>query len=277
MKAVAVDSTQYPVLAPDTSKHYKPASEFDSRSSDVEDARWQSLDENERFVAEKPWKQIYPDVAKRMQLNGETPAQMAFADKIIAQAVDHSVDQPWEIDTNLMGADRYVLFTTVVMLVPKVIVLVGPTFLFTLPIVLLANMYGRAMPIPSDRPKPVPMCGCMPFRSFRYIVNPIMAVVVFIALVSLAWDLACHVLFGVPYWICRGCPSLTKSRAAIAPFRNGPSLLWYIWRDVYSCLGGQSLRHYRRSEGCGATVRGAFVISWHFTVMILIMPTLKCA
>ena len=83
-----------------------------------------------------------------------------------------------------------------------------------------------------------------------------------------------HFCFGVLFWVCRGCPSLAKSREAIAPFRSGPSLLRYVWTDVYNCLAGQSLRHYRKGACCSHT-RGAFVIAWHFTVMIMIMPTVK--
>ena len=46
----------------------------------VEEDDWQSLKATERFVAEQPWKQVFPDVAKRMWMNGETKAQLAFAE-----------------------------------------------------------------------------------------------------------------------------------------------------------------------------------------------------
>ncbi len=241
---------------------------FQPRSSDVFNAHWQSLEATKKFCKDRPWEQKFEDVEMRMRLNGETPAQMAFAAKIKEENADHSVDAPWEIDTAQMGRDRYVLITTVLMLAPKVILLTGPCFLATLPVVLCANLYGRSLPIPTDRWPP--LCG----GAVRLMAAPIMFVIVGIALLGLAYDLACHFVFGVVFWVCRGCPSLAKSFEAIRPFRNGPPLLLYIWRDVYCCLGGQSLRHYRRDSAC-ASARGACIIAWHFTVMIMIMPTVK--
>ena len=234
-----------------------------------EEEDWQSLKATEKFVAEQPWKQVFPDVAKRMWMNGETKAQLAFAEKIREEGWDHSIDGPWEIDKRLIFNDRYVLFAAVLMLIPKLL-LVVPTFVLILPCVLGANWWAWAMPIPTDRPR----------RSFpvwmHLLLGPLFGLSVLLATVSLVYDQAGMLAFGAPFWVCRGCPSMRKSLEALRPFRGGPRLLRYIWRDVGLCLAGQSLRHGRcANQGCCSHTRGAFLIAWHFTVMVLLVPTLK--
>ena len=251
----------------------------------VEEDDWQSLKATERFVAEQPWKQVFPDAVKRMSMNGETQGQMAFAQKIREEAEDHSIDAPWEIDKRLISYDRYVLFTTALMMVPKCIVLAVPTFLLILPVVLAANWWGRTLPIPTDRYTaanyPAPGASCwtrarLRGRATRLLITPLFAFSVLLAALGLVYDQACVVVFGVPFWVCRGCPPLTQSMEAIRPFRGGPGLLRYIWRDVGLCLAGQSLRHGRCAEGgCCSHTRGAFRIAWDFTAMVLVLPTIK--
>ena len=159
------------------------SADFQSRSSEAGSARWQTLEETIRYCQTKPWLQKYPDVAKRMFLNGETPEQMAFAEKIQVQNEDHSVDAPWEIDTKLLLNDRYVLITTFLMLTPKVLLLTAPCFMFTIPIVFAANHYYRTLPVPTDRPIP-PKSG--PISPVCILATPLMAFIVSIAILRRA-------------------------------------------------------------------------------------------
>lgn len=232
---------------------------------------WQSLEATEKFVAERPWEQVFPDAEKRMWMNGETAAQMEFAQKIRAEGWDHSIDGPWKIDKKLIRNDRYVLITTVFMLAPKILLLALPTYVLILPCVLGANWWGRSMPVPTDRPK-----NSLPWSWLRILLMPFFAMSVVLALLGLVYDHACHFAFGWLFWVCRGCPSLTNSMEALRPFRGGPLLIRYIWRDVGLCLAGQSLRHGRCVDaGCCAHTRGAFLIAWHFSIMVLLIPTTK--
>jgi len=217
----------------------------------------------EDFLAkcgEAPWERATIDEEARMDINGETEAQMDHVNTEKSRGVDSTVDQTWAIDNDLAGADRFVMIMSAIWIIPKSLVFGLPLFLTLLPWYILAKVYQCRMDIPTDEVRR-DSCGfiicieCLG-RLFLFIPRILMALCLFL-------DFFFYYLFSVPY--CMLCSrhrwtGYKRSQKAIEHYRTGPGMRW---SDIMVCTLGQVHRN------------GFLECAKCFTGTVLLLPWIK--
>mmetsp|Transcript_9503 Transcript_9503/g.30368 ORF Transcript_9503/g.30368 Transcript_9503/m.30368 type:complete len:440 (+) Transcript_9503:70-1389(+) len=184
-------------------------------------------------------------VPKRYE-RGETRRAVRHALRDKARKIDTSVDQEWQVDSSLCVNDAYVLLMCGVWLLLKTVLLVVPLLLTALPPALASRIYAACVATPSER-----VTGR---RRLVLLVLPLALPLLLIMLISLVLDFIAYYLISVPFFVCRCvcCPCRVKlcaSYAALAPYRGGPYVLWYL-PDIFVALVGQTARQ-GVVESCG--------------------------
>lgn len=173
-------------------------------------------------------------------LKGETAAQMTHARALKALGTDTSVDQPWEVNSRLAIIDVYLLVTTGVWLLLRIVVFILPTMLVSLLLLLPVRIKLSSLPAPCETVER--RCGCL---EVLFIV-PMGVMYAGLAAIGLALDYIMFYVFGLlfmPVRVCvTGCPKWSASMRALAPYRGGPSV-WTHPGDMFVALVGQCNRH----------------------------------
>lgn len=194
-----------------------------------------------RVAGEHPWDHVVLTEKNRIELNGETRAQMEHARDVKANGwQDTSEDEPWEIDEDLAGTDHYLMAMTALWLIPKCLVFGLPLFITILPYYLLAAAYQCKMEVPTDYVRRDTSC-------FIIVVEILGRVLLFVPrilmLLCLFLDYFFYYLFSVPYCLCcskHGWAGYQESQEAIDPYRWGPG---WKWSDFMVCTLGQAARN----------------------------------
>jgi len=180
----------------------------------------------EDFVAKyknPPWEEKTVDEALRMEINGETEAQMLHAKKLKEEGPkDTSVDQEWEIDESLASVDKYVLITSAIWIIPKVLLFAVPLFLAMLPYYTLARLYAKTLPEPTDYVRRSTSGFIIVMEFFgRVLLLP----AYYLRSACLLLDYAMYYIFSVPFCLIRyrGFDNYYKSQKVIDPYRHGPA------------------------------------------------------
>mmetsp|Transcript_100710 Transcript_100710/g.293497 ORF Transcript_100710/g.293497 Transcript_100710/m.293497 type:complete len:474 (+) Transcript_100710:64-1485(+) len=185
------------------------------------------------------WERVTLDEASRLRANGETQRCLEHAKKLKQQGADTSVDEPWSVDTSLMWRDRYVVVTSVIYLVPKYLVLIFPILMLQVPFLILLRVYVASLPIPCDTPD---RTSCR-YQVYVWVSFVLALPMLILAFLSYLLDCLAYYMFGTLFCTLT-CEwgSYCRSYAAIAPYRNGPWIM-FNWSDVVSGLMGQLYRH----------------------------------
>eukprot|EP00929_Paragymnodinium_shiwhaense_P060932 TRINITY_DN30419_c0_g1_i2.p1 TRINITY_DN30419_c0_g1~~TRINITY_DN30419_c0_g1_i2.p1 ORF type:complete len:104 (-),score=8.87 TRINITY_DN30419_c0_g1_i2:176-487(-) len=85
-------------------------------------------------------------------INGETAALMQHVHCLGNQERDDSVDEPWEVDKSLWWRDLYVISTSVLWLMPKLLA-------FSIPVFLLLSRLGGCLGSVVEGPAGVTISG----------------------------------------------------------------------------------------------------------------------
>jgi hypothetical protein len=113
-----------------------------------------SLEEGKKW-----WQKKVLSEEDRMRVNGETKAQMEYAQAVKdnggvslkeGESKDTSQDQPWEYEDKPY-TDNYVLITTAIWLLPKLIVFLPVMLILNVVPVVLCRFFMAMMPEPTDR------------------------------------------------------------------------------------------------------------------------------
>lgn len=202
-----------------------------------------------------------------MALNGETPAQMEYAEDVKEaggvslnedDGNDTSKDQDWEYSDHYTPTDFYVLITTVLWMLPKLLVFLPLSLLLCFVPVLMARLYGAFLPEGLER---------VPRSKFFYLwfwVAFITGLPAFFMIITAYFlDCVAYYIFGIIYcfFTCGWCRWIA-GEDKLRPFRGGPSLILKA-PDIFICLIGQTLR-----QGFGE-------ILYCNAMMWVLMPWLK--
>lgn len=190
---------------------------------------------------------------------GETARALKHAHEVKERGDDTSVDQEWQVDSSLCINDFYVVITSGIWILFKTVVLVIPLLILAFPPVLLARLYAGCTKTPSEK-----VTGrCRVVFSVGLLSVPLIILMV----LSLILDFVAYYVISVPFFVvrCVCCPCRVKlwsSYSALAPYRGGPYVLWFI-PDIFVALVGQSVRQ-GIVESCGK-----------LAFMSIYMPTVK--
>lgn len=202
-------------------------------------------------------------------INGERPAQMKHVRDIkaaggvslnAADGADTSKDQDWDLDESpsALRADSYVFYTTVLWLGIKITIMAIPMLLAHFPPLLVTRLYISAFPDGTERVirgKVFYVCCTLT------LILAIPAVILIVT--SYLLDFAAYYLFCIPYCIVtNGWDRRARGMEAIAPYRNGPSVVLHL-PDFFVCCMGQCMRQ--------SSCETLYMVS----CMWLLMPWLK--
>eukprot|EP00929_Paragymnodinium_shiwhaense_P018464 TRINITY_DN12918_c0_g1_i1.p1 TRINITY_DN12918_c0_g1~~TRINITY_DN12918_c0_g1_i1.p1 ORF type:complete len:560 (+),score=84.02 TRINITY_DN12918_c0_g1_i1:95-1774(+) len=206
---------------------------------------------------------------KRLALNGESIKQMAHVRKIKARGgvslqksdgTDTSRDQDWPLDTSTFAiwTDRYVLFTTLLWMIPKILVFAIPVLAANAPPILMARVCVVTFPPGTER---VRRTCCFYFMFALWFIAYIPGFL--LVSIGLMLDYGVYYIFSIPFCVltCRwssACAGLRK----VEVYSHGPSIIWYL-PDLFVAQMGQ----------CARQTMGEPL--WMTSVMWLIMPWLK--
>jgi hypothetical protein len=192
-------------------------------------------------------------------LQGETRAQMKHASESKKLNLDTSIDSPYTQNNKLSGADFYVSVTFKIWVFIKVLFLFVPMFLFQFPTVALAGIYMRCQPYGT---KSLNRCSCGFIVTYAFCIFFAIPIGVFVSM-SYLMDCAFYYVFSILYCFFHcNWKQWMESKNAIAPYRNGPSLVCCI-TDIFVAIVGQSHR------------QGVVEMTYLLVNMWLVMPTLK--
>lgn len=199
-------------------------------------------------------------------LQGESREQMKHAMCIkehgfggVEAGKDTSVDSPFTVEEDLKWADLYVGVTWKLWMVFKMLLMFLPMFLFQFPIVAMSRLYMKCQPY-GTKTLNRSSCGFI----LTYFLCLIFAgPIILFVLMSYALDCAFYYVFSISYCICHcNLGQYCKSRAAIDPYRNGPSLLCCV-TDIFVAMVGQGHR------------QGLIEMTYLLVNMFLVLPTMK--
>jgi len=213
----------------------------------------------------KWWTKKTVSTKDRMQMNGETEVQMSWAEACKkaggvtldpADGCDTSKDQDWEYEEG--GEDRYVMLTSALWMLPKLLVFLPCMIILNFIPVLIACLYVYTLPQPLER---VPRTYAFYFFFLIAFIFAIPAIC--LIFLNLILDYTMYYFFSLWYCLvnCRWAQAKSGFEK-IAPFRGGPSILAKI-PDVFVCVMGQASR------------QGLWETSYIVSTMWVLMPWLK--
>jgi len=181
-----------------------------------------------------------------MQLNGETPAQLEYAEEVHEaggvslnpdDGNDTSKDQDWEYEKAYNRTDFYVLATTALWMLPKLLIFLPLSLICCFVPVLIARLYGALLPEPLER---VPRNVCFYMWFSVAFITGLPAFVMIVT--SYLLDCIAYYIFSLTYCtvMCRWAEAIDGFEK-IRPFRGGPSIITKA-PDIFCCLMGQTLR-----------------------------------
>eukprot|EP00298_Acanthocystis_sp_HF-20_P012166 c19746_g3_i1.p1 GENE.c19746_g3_i1~~c19746_g3_i1.p1 ORF type:complete len:448 (+),score=136.89 c19746_g3_i1:25-1344(+) len=191
----------------------------------------------------------------------ETKPQMdhAKARKIIQK--DTSIDEPWEYSKKDEFVDKYVHAVLKIVFFPKLLIMYPIAFLLMLIPTSIAHIYVTAI---TDKDG---FLDHIPRSCSFYIISSVIILlalpVFFVIALSLMLDYFFFFFFGSIYctFSCRWS-NYRRSHEAIAPYRNGPPLLFHIFDIIVASMG----MSYRQ---------GYFEFISKFTIMFFLCPWIK--
>jgi hypothetical protein len=136
------------------------------------------------------------DAPTRMELNGETSAQMRHFRNLKQRDYDTSRDEHWEIDHSLVWRDRFVLAISAIWIPLKLVPLV-PMLVMVLPSVLAAWLFGRCQRAGTDR-----LVRKWNFWAVCWIAQALFVPCLATVFVSLALDYLVYYVVGMSFTAC---------------------------------------------------------------------------
>lgn len=201
-----------------------------------------------------------------MRVNGETKAQMEYAQAVKdnggvslkeGESRDTSQDQPWEYEDKPY-TDNYVLITTAIWMLPKLIVFLPVMLILNVVPVVLCRFFMAMMPEPMDRVQRNPV-----FYAWFTIVLICSLPAMLVIVLSYLLDSIVYYLFSILFctFTCQWAQAMSNFER-IRPFRGGPSIITHS-TDIMCCIMGQSMR------------QGLLEIVYMVSMMWVLIPWLK--
>mmetsp|Transcript_114807 Transcript_114807/g.179343 ORF Transcript_114807/g.179343 Transcript_114807/m.179343 type:complete len:412 (+) Transcript_114807:95-1330(+) len=220
-----------------------------------------SLEEGKKW-----WQKKVLSEEERMRVNGETKAQMEYAQAVKdnggvslkeGESRDTSQDQPWEYEDKPY-TDNYVLITTAIWMLPKLIVFLPVMLILNVVPVVLCRFFMAMMPEPMDRVQRNPV-----FYAWFTIVLICSLPAMLVIVLSYLLDSIVYYLFSILFctFTCQWAQAMSNFER-IRPFRGGPSIITHS-TDIMCCIMGQSMR------------QGLLEIVYMVSMMWVLIPWLK--